>query len=254
MKPVISMTKGIIGMIADREPLNLNITSKDLYNSGVGLLWRARFPLRMPNGVVQKAQDLLNKVNARVEATDVTLLSRKTMSQLGKDMEDVVDAIEAKVENSPDGIYTDYLESKVGDKVLEDALYDIGLQLKAYQIDIINYRDLANTLLGLPIVPHVVGGINTAVSTVPNGQILKDITQALIQQSGQATSMARNVVQQGATSVSALPGVSSISNIISVPMTSAGNAVLNTSGLSSVFSRFVSQPTLSMPSATVVAE
>lgn len=250
------MTKGLIGLVADRKPLNVDFTTGDLARSGINLVWRAQFPMRMPNGVVQKAQDLINKVNARVEDTDVTILSRKTMAQLGKDMEAVVDAIESRVENSPDGIYTDYLAAKVGDKALEDALYDIGLQLKAYQIDLINYRDLADMLLGLPIVPHVVGGINTAVSTAPNVQTLKDITKALIQQSGQATDLARNVVQQGANSVSAIgstiPGVSSVSNIISTPVASVGNTVLQSSGLSNVWSRLV--PSMNQAANDVVAE
>lgn len=115
-----------------------------------------------------KAQDFYNDTKARVDQTEVANIERKTLSRLKVDLDAIVDSIVQEVRQSRDGIFTDYLETNVNGQSLGDACTAVGVQLKAYGIDLTNYRNIAGAVLGVPIVPQIASGVVNTAKLAPN--------------------------------------------------------------------------------------
>lgn len=144
--------------------MELGITSKDAAKSLGHLVIRAQFPRKLPPDLMTKFQDTLNRIRNRVDSTNVDYLTRKPIESLGVDLNNIADALVEHVRQSPDGIYTDYLKANVDNISLEDALYNVGLQLKAYQTDLTNYQMLVSWLMSLPAVPVVTSSMVGALT------------------------------------------------------------------------------------------
>lgn len=154
----------------------------------------------MPAGFMEKTKDFYDRVNARVMATDVEGLTRKRLVNLRTDLDSIVDAIMEEVRRSPDGLYTNYLNARVnGTLPLEEACYQVGLQLKAYGIDIANYRNIAGVVLGVPVVPQV------ASTVVDVGKGVHRAASPMIQLPGYALSAVGSLSDQAFNRVQQLP-------------------------------------------------
>lgn len=178
MEPIASLAKSAIKTLTLGEPLEADVNIYDLPKDLAHFIWSTGFPISMPRGFVQKARDFYDRVRLRVEQADVEQVSRKSFAEFKLDLDKVVDSIVDEVRRSPDGIYTDYLRTRVDGVPLEDACTALGLQLRAYGFDLTNYHKIAKTVLGIPLMP-------TVASTLMNlGQLadlnkVKDLSQSI---------------------------------------------------------------------------
>lgn len=174
----------------------------------------------MPDGVVEKARDFYERISKQVIETDVSELTRKRLVALKVDLDDIVDSIVQEVRQSPDGLFTNYLNTKVKNETmsLEEACFNVGLQLKAYGVDITNYRNIAGVVLGVPVVPHV------ASTVVDVGKGIRKAATPIAQLPGSAF----NTMSQMASPVAQLGGsaIGSVSQMAS-PMTQLGGSAIN---------------------------
>lgn len=178
--PLATLAKNIIATITLGVPIQFDLSAKDIVKNFAYLTWRTGFPVTMPKGFTTDAQDYFEKIRLRVEATDVAILTRKSLADLKVDLDDIVDAIVEHVRESDDGLYTDYTETMVKGVSLEDACVAVGIQLKAYGIDIKNYRDIAGAVLGIPLVPQLASTIVGAVNMVPTLESVNNITRVVL--------------------------------------------------------------------------
>lgn len=119
-------------------------------------------------GFLGKVQDFYNDVKLRVDQTDVSNLERKSLVRLKDDLDSIVDGIVEEVRRSSDGLFTDYLKTDVNGTTLDEACYGVGVQLKAYGIDLTNYRNIAGAVLGVPLMPQVASGVVSGAKFVPD--------------------------------------------------------------------------------------
>ena len=133
----------------------------------------------MPSGFMQKVQDFYNRIRLRVDQADVKDVERKTLASLKNDLDEIVDGIIDEVRQSSDGIYTDYLQTRVNGVPLEDACTAVGIQLRAYGVDLTNYRNIAGAVLGVPIMPTVASAMVNVASMAPNLGTLRNLTSNL---------------------------------------------------------------------------
>lgn len=189
------------------------------------LAWRTGFPVSMPSGVVQRAQDFYNKLMQDVAATDITLINRKPLASLKVDLDLIVDSVMEHVRQSPEGIYTNYLKIQVGDVTLDEALYRVGVQLKAYGVDLTNYRDIAGAVLGIPILPQVASTVMGAVQMTPGVAFVGDLTSGTVQTVGMLPGAAYSAVSQA--SGTALGTIKSLPRLPSIIFGSSSSAPAN---------------------------
>lgn len=178
--PLATLAKNVIATVTLGVPLQFGLTAKDIVKNFASLTWRTGFPVTMPSGFLANAQDYFNKIRVRVEATDVDSLERKSLEGLKVDLDDIVDGIVEQVRASNDGLYTDYKQTIVKGMSLEDACVGVGIQLKAYGIDIKNYREIAGAILGIPLMPHVAQTIVGVASLVPSLQTVNNMTSKVV--------------------------------------------------------------------------
>lgn len=178
MAPVANIAKSVIRTVTLGVPLELNFDPGALVKNFAYFTWRTRFPVSMPKGFVQKAQDFYNRVKARVDRAEVSDVQRKSLANLKLDLDDIVDSIVEEVRQSPDGLYTDYLQTRVHGVPLEDACTAVGVQLKAYGVDLTNYRNIAGMVLGVPLMPTVASAM-VNVASLANMQTVRNLTSTL---------------------------------------------------------------------------
>lgn len=165
MKPFADVSKSLISAITLGKPLPIEIKSSELIRSLAKFSWRTGFPISMPSSFPEEGTKFYNELMQRISQANVDGLTRKRLASLKIDMDDIVDSLVEHVRQSPLGLYSDWREARVGNVSLEDACYNIGLQVKGYGIDISNYRNIAGAVLGVPVVPTVAGHMVTAGKT-----------------------------------------------------------------------------------------
>lgn len=187
MRPFDALTREMIDLITLGKMPELNVSPTELGRS----LGRLAFQtgLRRPSQVPQKTTDLLTRISERVFDADISKLPRKTMADLRLDLHTIMDSIMATIAASPDGVFTNYLNVQVGEKSLEDALVNLGMQFKAAGVDLLGYRDLAAKLMGIPGLPTISGHMNSVA----------DIAAPTF---GTVTDMASNMVRMPVQQVS----------------------------------------------------
>lgn len=176
MMPVANLTKGIIKTATLGVPLEVNFDPSGLVKNFAYFAWRTGFPVTMPKSFMQKGQDFYNRVRSRVERASVKDIERKPLANLRLDLDNIVDAIVEEVRQSPDGLYTDYLLTRVNGLPLEDACTLVGIQLKAYGVDLTNYRNIAGMVLGIPVIPTVASAVVNVASLAPSLGTLTNLT------------------------------------------------------------------------------
>lgn len=178
MEPVATIAKSVIKTVTLGEPLQLNFDPAGLVKNLAYFTWRTRFPVSMPKGFVQKTQDFYNRVKTRVDQSEVSDVQRKSLANLKLDLDNIVDSIVEEVRQSPDGLYTDYLQTRVDGIPLEDACTAVGIQLKAYGVDLTNYRNIAGMVLGIPVMPTVASAM-VNVASLANMETMRNLTSTL---------------------------------------------------------------------------
>lgn len=152
--------------------------------------------MTMPSGFLVKSQEFYNAIMVRVAATDITLVTRKPLEDLKDDLDLIVDSIVEHVRQSPDGLYTNYLEVQVNGVPLEEACYKIGVQLKAYGVDLTNYRNIAGAVLGIPILPQVASTVIGVANLAPGMDLVANLTTGTVETVGMIPGVAFNAVSQ----------------------------------------------------------
>lgn len=176
LEPLAELAKSIVATITLGVPIEINMTAGDIAKNFAALTWRTGFPVTMPRGFMEKAQNFFNKIKLRVDESNVTALQRKSLPQLKVDLDDIIDGIVEHVRQSYDGVYADYTLTMVNGIPLEEACVSVGKQLKAYGIDIKNYRNIAGMILGIPIVPHLAQGVVAVADMVPSVGTVTNLT------------------------------------------------------------------------------
>lgn len=135
-------------------------------------------PVNALRNFLGQVQDFYNNVRARVDLFEVKDMQRKTLRLLKDDLDAIVDAIVEEVRQSPNGLYTDYLKVNVNGQSLEDACTAVGVQFKAYGIDLTNYRNIAGAVLGVPLMPQVANGVVSVAKLAPDvtGRVTNGVT------------------------------------------------------------------------------
>lgn len=186
LRPMTTLVKSIISAVTLGTPGELEFGGPmDFGKNLVSLTWRTGFPMTIPSGFLSKTQNFINRVRAQIQAADVKNVKRKTLANLKLDLDAIVDAIEDQVRLSQDGLYTDYEAIQVNGAPLEDALTAIGIQLKAYGVDVTNYRNIASAILGLPLLPTMAAALVDASSRVPNLATVANLTATMYQTGNQ---------------------------------------------------------------------
>lgn len=178
MKPVAGLAKAIISTVTLGEPLSINFDPTGLVKNFAYFTWRTGFPVSMPKGFIQKAQDFYNRIKLRVDRSEVAEVERKSLASLKLDLDEIVDGIVEEVRQSPDGLYTDYLRTRIDGVPLEDACTAVGVQLKAYGVDLTNYRNIAGMVLGIPVMPTVASTM-VNVAHLVRLDAVRNLTRAL---------------------------------------------------------------------------
>lgn len=171
--PVANLTKAVIKTVTLGVPLEMDISTGGAVKNFAYFAWRTGFPVSMPKGFIQKAQEFYERVKSRVDRAEVKEVERKSLANLRIELDKIVDSIVEEVRMSKDGLYTDYLKTRVDGVLLEDACVAVGIQLKAYGTDLINYRNIAGAVLGIPVMPTV------ASAVIDVAKIANNITIAL---------------------------------------------------------------------------
>lgn len=220
-------------MISTGKPLELGFNSRDAAKSLGYLVLKAQFPRKLPPDMMTKVQDLMNRLRSKVDETNIDSLTRKPLERLGDDLLKISDSLLEEARTSPDGIYTDYLKAKIDGVPLEDALFNVGLQLKAYYVDLTNYQTLVNWLLSLPAVPAFASSLTGAINSAPSIEGLRDITKQLTQNPLQPIQGFTNVMRNALQLVTPVNQIidtgpnsrlSSYGQLVSSPLTSLGFA------------------------------
>lgn len=210
LAPAESLAKSIINTSTTGEPFKIQFGVTDLLQSFALFTWRTGFPLTMPSGFLTKVQDFYDRILERVNQANVQDLERKSLASLKVDLDDIVDGIMDEVRRSPDGVYTNYLDAKVNGLPLEDACVEVGIQFKAYGMDLSNYRRIAGIVLGIPLMPQVAQTINGVVSYQPM-EAIKGIRSGVDQLPGAALGAVAHV------SSGALAGVDGLRTNLLMP-------------------------------------
>lgn len=122
-------------------------------------------------------------------------LQRKRLVNLKVDLDNIVDSLVEHVRQSQDGLYSNWLDARVNETSIEDAIYNVGLQLKAYKIDISNYRNIAGVVLGVPVVPTVAKHVVSAgKAAAPITQLPGSAFNTVSQMSGSAINSLTNQI------------------------------------------------------------
>lgn len=209
--PIANMTKAIVKTATLGVPLEFNVAPTDLVKNIAAITWRTGFPVTMPKGFMEKAQDFYNRVRLRVQQTSVETLERKSLADLKTDLDNIVDGIVDEIRQSNDGLYTDYLQTRVGGVPLEDACTQVGTQLKAYGIDLTNYQAIAGAVLGIPIMPQVASAVmNVANLAQPIHGTIRNVTGNFV---------------RGPVSQIPMAALGSVSNLHQTALTSANQIV-----------------------------
>lgn len=243
LEPLASLARSLVDTVTLGEALAINFGPRDVVNSFASLTWRYGWPVTMPAGFLDKVQDFYNRIRARVDEADVSNVSRKTFVALREDLHDIIDAIMDEVRRSPDGVYTDYTQTKVKGVPLEEACLAIGIQLKAYGVDIKNYRDIASAVLGVPLMPTMASGVITAASLAPSLSSMTNMTNLAAP------------VNMGMATVNQLPNAAS--NAVSMMSNTALNSIdnlrqLNLPFIQSRLTSVLSQPVLPSPAVPAI--
>lgn len=124
---------------------------------------------RLPQTTMQKLQDYYDRIYDQVLRRDVSKVTRMTFKNLKAYIDEIIDSVMQEVEQSAKNSF-DYTKVKVGQEQesLEEALINVGMQIRGYAVDVQNYRDLAKMVLGVPYVPTLASGI-IDVSKIPAG-------------------------------------------------------------------------------------
>lgn len=194
LEPLASLARSIVDTITLGDALVISFGPRDVVKSFASLTWRYGWPVTMPSGFLDKVQDFYNKIRARVDEADVSNVTRKTFVGLREDLHDIIDAIMEQVRKSPDGVYTNYLETDVKGVPLEEACFAVGIQLKAYGVDIKNYRNIASAVLGVPLMPTMASGVISAASLAPSLSSVANVTTNLAAPVNQLPNAASNAV------------------------------------------------------------
>lgn len=206
LEPLASLARSIVDTITLGEALTITFGPRDVVKSMASLTWNYGWPVSMPSGFLQKVQDFYNKIRARVDEIDVSNLSRKTFVALRQDLHAIIDGIMDEVRQSPDGVYTDYTQSKVNGVPLEEACLALGCQLKAYGIDIKNYRNIASAVLGVPLMPTVASGVITAAGMAPSLSQVANLTTNLAKPVNLGVATVNQLPNAAAQAVSMMSG------------------------------------------------
>lgn len=242
LEPLASLARSIVDTITLGEALAINFGPRDVVKSFAALTWRYGWPVTMPAGFLDKVQDFYNKISAQVDKADVSDVTRKTFVGLREDLHDIIDAIMDEVRRSPDGVYTDYTQTKVKGVPLEEACLAIGIQLKAYGVDIKNYRNIASAVLGVPLMPTMASGVITAASLAPSLSSMTNMTNLVAP------------VNMGVATVNQLPNAAS--KAVSMMSNTASNSIdnlrqLNIPFIQSRLTSVLGQPVLASPTSVV---
>lgn len=193
--PFASVAKSIISAVTTGKPLAIDIRSTDLAKSFVSFSWRTGFPITIPTGFIERGQQFYNRILRRVMESDVSELQRKRLVNLKVDLDNIVDSLVEHVRQSPLGLYSDWLEATVNETSIEDAVYNVGTQFKAYSIDIANYRNIAGAVLGVPVVPTVAKHVVSAGrAAAPIAQLPGNAINTVTQMSGSAFNSLSNQI------------------------------------------------------------
>lgn len=196
LSPLESLAKSFISTITLGKPLEINFNPTSLAKGLASLAWRTGFPVTMPSGFLTKSQEFYNGIMVRVSGTDITLVTRKPLESLKDDLDLIVDSIVEHVRQSPDGLYTNYLDVQVNGVPLEEACYLIGVQLKAYGVDLTNYRNIAGAVLGIPVLPQVASTVVGVASLAPGIGLVTNLTSGTVETVGMLPGAALNAVSQ----------------------------------------------------------
>jgi hypothetical protein len=178
LEPVASIAKSVIRTATLGEPLELDFDPRSFVKNLAYFTWRNPRQITSVRGFAQKAQDFYNRVKLRVDQADISNVQRKSLANLKLDLDSIVDSIVEQVRASEDGLFTDYLQTRVNGVPLEDACTAVGIQLKAYGVDLTNYRNIAGMVLGIPVMPTVASAM-VNVANMANLDTMRDITSNL---------------------------------------------------------------------------
>lgn len=196
--------KSLIGTVTIGSNLEIHTNMNDMMKDLISLAWQTGFPLNIPAGASEKTQAFYARVTERAYAAPVDGVPRKTLDQLRQDMDAIIDSVVAEIRASPDGIYTDMTQIKVNGVPIEDALVKVGQQLRAYGVDIYNYKNIAQMVLGVPVLPNVASAMMGATRMLP----MTTITDNLPSMPSMQSALSLNLLTSNLAS--RLPSVSSI--------------------------------------------
>lgn len=140
-------------------------------------------PRKLNIDLIPKLQNLLLKIKKRVDATDVETLVRKPIDKFGEDLFKIAGALIEEARKNPNAISGDFQRIQVDGFTIEDALYNVGLQMKAYYIDLTNYRNIVKWFLNLPTIPSLLATIPGGPDQNQNLESLRSLTQQIGQNS-----------------------------------------------------------------------
>lgn len=199
----------MFGTVLLGDQLNLDDGFVKIMRGAFSVFWSSGLSVTMPSKTKNQLQDMYNHIHEQVVAEDITKVERKSFVKLKEYIDLIIDSFVQAVYDSDGGLSSiEYSKVKVGNETLEQALVNVGLQFRAYFVDVSNYRDIAKMILGVPVVPTLASGILTA-SKVPGNVLdytginlngVKDIP-------GQSFSA---VTQLGSAAANTLPNLSSI--------------------------------------------
>lgn len=248
MEPVARVAKSAVAALALGEPMQaVNISVTDLTRSLVSLTWRTGFPLNLKRGFFNKVMDFYERVKQRVEETSVDNVERKRFVNLKVDLDAIVDGIVEHVRQSPDGLNVNYLEAQINGIPLEDACVNVGIQLKAYKKDIAHYRNVAQMVLGVPVMPTLAKSVVDVAGLVrpPSFQTMANFSTNLVQHPTQVMDLPGSAFNQ----------LSHVSDTIqNLPIMPSRNTISQlTSPLSLFGMQFPQQPPTVIQQVPVVA-
>ncbi|KAG9510306.1 hypothetical protein GZH46_01153 [Fragariocoptes setiger] len=165
--PVADTLKSVLSTVFTGVPLDIDFKTQDFARDLVFLTWQTGFPVTMPSGVRERAQQFYDELKQRVADSPVENVERKTMAALKVDIDNIIDAVVEEIRSSPDGIYTDLTQTQVNGVPLQDAMVSVGQQLKAYGVDLTNYKNIAQMVLGIPVLPSVASTFVGVTKQVP---------------------------------------------------------------------------------------
>ena len=179
IEPIAGIAKSFIKTVTLGKPLELNVDIGSLAKNFAYFTWRTGFPVTMPRGVMERAQNFYNEVSTEAGEVDLKEVDRKSLAHLKTDLDSIVDGIVENVRQSPDGLYTNHEEALINGTTLHEACKNVAIQIRAYGLDLWNYRNIAGAVLGVPLMPTVASTIIGASGYMPNLGKLTNMTAAL---------------------------------------------------------------------------